>query len=291
MRRALLLLPLLAAACDLTREPTPLALEREFIAVHSVLLAGDERASVLVSRARPSDDPAVPHHAEPVAGATVRLSVSGSTVTLEPSLAEPDRCAPPMYPHSGFGPGCYSAEIPAGIAAGQTYSLEVVLPGGGIVTGATTIPAAPVVRTDVADPTLVTAWFGTGSDEQAPVSLSWQPAPETLLEVVSVRLHDDTCQVWIRPDDGDGAVEYIVLNGRSRVDVRAERVFCAQGTSEGTYAGELRVLRYDGRYTQYAAAAGDASVPIDALAFGLTGAAGVFAAATVASAPVTVVQR
>lgn len=290
MRRLLAFAPLLAAGCGITHEPTPLEFDRTFISLHAVLVSGEERAAVLLTRATPSDVAYLPHRVEPVPGATVLLSGAGQTFVLQPSNAAPDACGRSELPHPSLSPACYVATIPGGIRAGVSYTLEATLPDGGQVHGEATIPAPPAVRTSEPNPILVTASFGTGQDEQEAVAVSWDPLPARGVTTLSIRLEDRDCEVWVRTGEAS-AVASLDVTGRSSIGVRAQQVFCIDGPAEGTHAARLRVVHYDDSYSAYLATTDDASTPVEQLSWGLTGAAGVFAGAGASDIAVTVVQR
>src|SRR5690606_28245897 len=127
--------------CELMREPTPLDAVPEMIAVHALLVAGQDAASVLLTRPDRHDPGGT--SADPVPGASVRLIRGEQSIELVPggdcaqrfgSSTEPDLSA-----------GCYTGAVPGGIVPGARYELEVTLPGGGTITGATTVPEPPTL--------------------------------------------------------------------------------------------------------------------------------------------------
>ncbi|MBW3555057.1 MAG: hypothetical protein KY466_16235 [Gemmatimonadetes bacterium] len=110
-----------AAACF--REPDPFTVDTDDLAVH-VILEG-ESDSVYAIVETPGN---------PIENAVVRLIAAGDTSLLAYS-------AEPCVSYFGLqGPGCHRADLARPIQPGREYALEVILPGGARVTGATVVP-------------------------------------------------------------------------------------------------------------------------------------------------------
>lgn len=114
-----------ASAPGCVREPDPFTVRTDDVAVHVVLVAGAESVVALV------ETPAAP-----VPGASVRLIRGQDTIPLD---YDPMGCEGPSYwgapPHP-----CYRAGLDQAIKPGSAWELDIVLPGGGRVTGSTVVP-------------------------------------------------------------------------------------------------------------------------------------------------------
>lgn len=141
---------LLAGGCELQREPTPLELTGEEVMVHSVLEAGSDTVSVLLTRVRPGFQGRGPN-VSPLSGAEVRISGGGSTARLTEAPAGFGPCLAGHDPQTGrllteIGAGCYAAILPGGVRTGTRYELTVTGTGGEI-RGSTTVPEPPTILT------------------------------------------------------------------------------------------------------------------------------------------------
>ncbi|MGH7555814.1 MAG: hypothetical protein ACREMQ_22665, partial [Longimicrobiales bacterium] len=109
--------------CELVRDPTPLEVTIERVAVHSVLVAGDTQAVVMLTRI-PAARRGQPIRVLPVTNASVRITGAGRTASLRATgqwrdclqefggvFAEPET----------LKDGCYVGIVPGGIVAGEVY--------------------------------------------------------------------------------------------------------------------------------------------------------------------------
>lgn len=182
MRIATLLVPLvvspLLAGC--LRDADPIDIPDDAPAVFAILEAGADTAAILVARAGHwLDQPGY----EGIDGAEVRLIHDADTLW---AIADPSRPCVGFGDPTGGGPafteGCYHLTLPAPIEPGEAYGLEIALPNGQRVVGATTVPQPPALTAP--DPTLrVTAscqdplycygQYNERTDEFVPVA--WVP--------------------------------------------------------------------------------------------------------------------
>ena len=135
-------LAILLAGCELTRDPVTIDPQRGELMVHGVLEAGSDTVAVLLTRV--VADTAAPF-AQPVSGATVRLTGGGESVLL----GEASAGFPPCHADTGAA-GCYTGIVRGGVRAGETYALDVRVPGGEEVRGSARVPLAPVVESPAA---------------------------------------------------------------------------------------------------------------------------------------------
>ncbi|HEY0154303.1 MAG TPA: DUF4249 family protein [Longimicrobium sp.] len=137
-------LAILVAGCELARDPVTIDLERYELMVHSVLEAGSDTVAVLLTRVVVEGDSVAPS-AQPVSGATVRITGGGESVLL----GEASAGFPPCLADAGAA-GCYSGIVRGGVRAGETYALDVRVPGGEEARGSARVPLAPVVEAPAA---------------------------------------------------------------------------------------------------------------------------------------------
>lgn len=170
MRRPLLgTLVLAVATVGCFRESDIIDIDDDAVAVHAMLQGGADSAVVLITRA--DDDLLTPPDYRPVTGAQVRLIHDADTTWLIEvegrSCVFNARSAP-----GTVGDGCYRARLPGPIASGQDYSLEISLPNGDRITGATRVPAAPEILRPAAGARIPTACghaeFCLGREVQGP---------------------------------------------------------------------------------------------------------------------------
>lgn len=155
MRRPLLATLVLAAATvGCFRESDIIDIDDDAVAVHAMLQAGADSAVILITRA--DDDLLTPPDYRPVTGAQVRLIHGADTTWLVEVEARSCVFNAGSAPVT-VGAGCYRAELPGPIASGQDYSLEIVLPNGDRVTGATRVPSAPEILRPAAGARIPTA--------------------------------------------------------------------------------------------------------------------------------------
>ncbi len=310
MRRALLL-GLLAVALLLTgclRDPVPLELDDDTVTVHSLLVTGSDSALVMVTRARenPTWDEA-PFVG--VSGGEVRLIAGEDTTWLieTPELA----CIQEWRAPSGIG--CYRATLPAPIADGGTYGLEIRLPDGTRVRGETTAPA-PVTISAPAPDIHVTAHchhaeYCYGAQRETPpyqvpvavIPLAWVPpasvaGASVALRAVAVYLDGveypgEACQVGYYgggyyssslygADDGEFEVPNIGCNGAPALaPVRFDSIRV-----------QLDVMGWNATYREYLTSGSWQGVRSEAASHGIAGAFGFFGAMSRATRSVVLVR-
>jgi hypothetical protein len=288
MRFLVAALLVLASAC--TRDPARFEYTEASVAVHAVLQAGSEQATVLITRFQPGGVPL-----QGVSDAEVRLLRGAETLRLTPATADEAGCPRSVgtEPATDAIPGCYAARVPHGIRSGERFELWIELPGGGSVHGRATIPDAPELRAPTEQARLVldarTPPSGTPSGavrELGTVEVRWTPlAAGTRLEVgisagppASGAPQGTVCAVGAPRVASPGSV------GSTGLPIFA--VGCMRdGTPERWDSLEARVLvtAFDTAYARYAAQViGQESILRSHAAAGLSGAYGVFAGAATA---------
>lgn len=272
--------------CELMREPTPLDAVPELIAVHAILVAGQETASVLVTRANPHD-PALTW-ADPVPDASVRLIRGEQSIELVPGGDCEQRFGVPG--EADLSAGCYTGAVPGGIVVGARYGLEATLPGGGTITGATTVPEPP---------TLVAPAPGAEIEmrvlpelEPAPFVATWRADPPNRRMEVGLLADRQECVAMLREDSYGSSTHYLDVTGAASATLRTGLVECGEGVPARLDA-RLVLAIYDANYSEYARVALEDvyAVPGNKAGVGLRGAAGVFGSAALASVPVVLVRR
>lgn len=280
------------AGCDLAREPTPLAPDDHYVAVHALLLAGADSVAVLVTRVQMSQSDTRNAEAVPVTGAHVRLSAGTERIELKAGGSDAVRCTGTRLQQPALGPGCYTGSVAGGIRPGVTYALEVALTGGGVITGSATVPEAPAgMITDPRHATLVIGQVGSGTTDRA-VMVRWDPLPASDVLRLSLSTDDDDCWARLAEPDHNPAL-WLDVSGRASIEIGAQFLFCHRVITDTVFPGHLQLTHYDDTYASYLETFddGSSSIPADRLAFGLDGAAGVFAAEAIARVPVTVLRR
>jgi hypothetical protein len=289
MRLLVAVLLVLASAC--TRDPARFEYTEASVAVHAVLQAGSERATVLITRFEPRSA-----RLQGVSGAEVRLLRGAETLRLTPTAADESGCPPSAATElatAGAIPGCYAVRVPHGIRSGERFELSIELPGGGSVRGTATIPAPPELLVPVEQARLVLDAGAPPSGapsgvvrELGTVEVRWTPlAAGTRLEVgitaqpaASGAPPGMVCAVSAPRTASPGSV------GSTRLPIFA--VECLRdGAPERWSSLEARVLvtAFDTAYARYAAQViGQESILRSHAAAGLTGAYGVFAGAAAA---------
>lgn len=132
------LLALLTAGCT---GSGPTGAPEGMVEVYGVLRTGSDTAAVLVRRFQAGN-----FASPPLSGANVRLIAGSDTFRLPEAPEGLLHCIPPERPDDlprPAGPGCYTALLPGGVRAGETYRLRIALPGGGEVRGTAAIPELP----------------------------------------------------------------------------------------------------------------------------------------------------
>ncbi|HEX8362166.1 MAG TPA: DUF4249 family protein [Longimicrobium sp.] len=131
--------------CGCTDATAPVRATEENVAVHAVLAAGTDTASLLLTRFDPAASQDEPRFHR-VPGASVRLLRGADTLWLREAPAGFSDCntdAREPGEIEEIGRGCYAAVVPDGLRAGDRYELRVTLADGTTIRGAATIPGAP----------------------------------------------------------------------------------------------------------------------------------------------------
>ena len=149
------------------RDPDPFTVPADDVAVHVVLEAGADSVIAIVER--PGD---------PVEDAIVRLVRGADTTWL---TFDADACASVGY-WGGPVAACHRAPLDAPIPPGSAWELEIVLPDGHRITGATTVPPIlSITAPEVGDHLVVRC---DGSDTCYGVSRSVPPYYQPVLSTV-----------------------------------------------------------------------------------------------------------
>lgn len=289
--------------CDFLREPTFLEFVEERVAVHSLLVAGDDTAAVLITRTEPGGAGALFYRdTEPVIGATVQLVEGADTLDLGPVGVGPGAClSDPRFggpPQEDLEAGCYAASVPGGVRAGHVYELLVTLPGGAAVHGSTTVPEAPVLRLPAAGTEMEASSESSRLHPDLATSVAWTTHRADRRLELTLGMPGPGCQAMLRQEDEDFGLPALDMTGRDSTVVWVYRVECFPSPVPDTADTPDEVIRLDARltltafdsaYTRYARENLRESTRIGDAAVGITGAIGVFGGAASATVPVVVV--
>jgi hypothetical protein len=141
MRTPILAVLAAASAAACVRSPDPLTFSEDAVSVHAVLHASATEARVWLHHVAPSGS-------VPVSGATISLASGGTVLPLQP--VTPENAEGCLSPYLGTGPGtdvrgCFGGSLPGPAQAGSRWMMTATVPGYGVIEGATTIPALPLV--------------------------------------------------------------------------------------------------------------------------------------------------
>jgi hypothetical protein len=291
LRAAIPALAILLAGCELTRDPVTIDLDRHELMVHGVLEAGRDTVAILLTRVVVEGDSVAPS-ARPVSGASVRLTGGGETVLLSDASAG----FPPCLRDDGAA-GCYTGIVRGGVRAGETYELDVRVPGGEEARGSARVPPVPVVESPasgsrigvrrrperVPAATIPVHWRGTAGAGGVGVGLVLRTLYPRTLDIPP-----SSCtipqNVFGRSPTADTAT--LVLHQPALCHTR-------EGTIEpdSIHAGVL-VVAYDSAYARYdelVRAYPGKSIQRERFAAGVSGALGVFAAVAKAEREIVLV--
>jgi hypothetical protein len=214
----------------------------------------------------------------PVSGATVSLTGLGQTTQLVEAAADGwCQLSPAGNPILSVA-GCYSISLPQPVGPLETYTLDVQLPGGEVITGRTTTPALPDFR---ATPDTVEAVYAVSPDN-LPVAI----APTEVLDAAGAERIDVGFSIAAGADPILCGVEAHVDPYLSPALIESHdflfwRLVC-EGSSVGWSVLDLRLhaAAYDANYASYyRSALDDRGFSGIGGVFGLTDAVGVFGSA------------
>ncbi|HUF74946.1 MAG TPA: DUF4249 family protein, partial [Longimicrobiales bacterium] len=128
-----------AWGCQIPSVPDPILEDQDV--VYGVLRVGSPTVEVLIEEWPASGGSLF------VSGATVSVTGLGQTTQLVEAAAD-GLCQVTFDGDYVLArPGCYTATLPQSVAPFETYTLDIRLPGGGVVIAQTTTPAPPDFRT------------------------------------------------------------------------------------------------------------------------------------------------
>jgi hypothetical protein len=285
-RGAFISVLLLVVAC--AREPTAFEYTEANNAVHAVLTAGSQVASVLITRFHPGT-----RETRRLSGARVHLIHGTDTLRLVELPTDPDQSLAVSGTPPPTAPGHYTARVPGGVHAGERYELFVQFPDGGTARGAAVVPHAPRI-------------VAPGTDTRIPVRNNGKPDRDSTGGTTVLRPVIEIPVRW-HPPSGVGRVELAlgvdaVYRGGTRVSgagctlrtpvgfdvgmqdsstVRVYEMACTEGNVPvrwDSVIARLAVTAYDTAYARYAKEVLEGtSVRWSHSSAGLTGARGVFA--------------
>jgi hypothetical protein len=274
-RGAATLAALLLVAAGCQPAPTELRFADDQVVLHSVLLAGADAAAVVIMRMeRGAEDDRFSRL--PVHGAVVQLIAGADTISLVAHANAPDCELLIWMSAEPVAAACYAAPVPGGIRAGDRYKLRVRLPDGRMITGATTVPALPVLVEPGTDAVFTARNTGAPpSDEQA-MRVTWEPLPAGhRAELFTVSLNE-VCVVML--PEGLQFGRYLHVTGRDSVSV-APVVACREGGLPASLSADVGLAVYDENYSRYATDGwASSSVRDTGAAAGVEGAWGLFGA-------------
>jgi hypothetical protein len=288
-------------ACELVRDPTPLEVTTERVAVHSVLIAGDSQAVVMLTRI-PAVSRGQPLRPLPVSGATVRITGAGRTVSLGATGRWQD-CIEEFAGASAeaetLKDACYVGIVPGGIVGGEVYELRVDRTSSAdIITGRTEMPRPVEIRSPAAGATLEFRTDATSPPSVPALALTWSDPPAGHALHLRLKINHPTCfNSGLVEVDGRGQDIHVStgtsldLTGRDSVSVRGWYLSCAPLPSATQFDGALHFALYDASYTRHSLIYGPSSLPLEDVSIGLNGAIGVFGSVAVARLPVRVIRR
>src|SRR5690606_4683215 len=238
---ALALLPafLSLGGCDLLRDPSPLDTATEMVTVHAMLVAGEDTARVLLTRAQALDVPP-PLAVEPVPGASVRLIRGEQAIELAAGGGCVPRFGIPNEPD--LAAGCYAGAVSGGIAAGARYEFEITLPGGARIEGATTVPEPPALL-DPAPGAELEVRVGPGTLPE-PFVAAWRVRPAGRRTEIALRAGRQDCRAMLRVD-GDASTFYLDVTGADSAELRTGLVGCGDGATPVRLEASLVLIAND----------------------------------------------
>lgn len=299
---------LAAAGCSFLRDPTPVEFTGDHASVHAVLVTGSDTARLLLQRVGPGNrGSGEPVSAHPISGAEVTLETGTQSVRLAETPSAGCVAASLGAATPAAVAGCYAAVLPGGVRPGAAYSLRIRLPGGGTIEGKATALSALRLESHPAGTRILVKnrTYSGNVDESTHVPLRLggaEGAPGTAVEFVprvvysrGQALTEFYCSVeyprgFVFPRDPQGGVS-----------LRLFGVTCVPRTPSGTQPdpqfrvdsvrATLRVVAFDSAYTRYVAIQEEDAVARRQASAGVTGALGLFAAASRAETEVMLIPN
>lgn len=287
------------------RDPDPIEIPDDDLAVHAVLETGADSAVVLLNRPGGSSD--FFGQVRGVPGAEVRLIRDGDTIGL---LEDPSGSCLAYGGVGGPGGGCYQARLATPLSPGAPVRLEVGAPDGVRATGRT-VPPQPVavmspnvdarigVRCGDPDTCFAESLFGPPYRRPlAEIPVAWDAPPsvvraEVFLRPVAVfsggvEYPGDACYLGFAGGDralaGDSTLWQVVNVGCGAVEDLAPARF-------DSIRAELTVTGWNEEYARWIDARGGEGIRVDAASPGIEGAFGVFGAVSTARRSILLVRQ
>jgi hypothetical protein len=283
LTRAALLVALLANGCE--RSPTLIDVAQRSIAMHALLIAESDSATVLLTRPARATGQLGSARTEPVVNAHVRLVHGADTIFLSSTRGCVRTLG--MDADTAANAGCYSGRVPGGVRPGGTYGLLAIVPGEAPIHGTTRVPVPPQILEP--DPTAEPPVLSLRGRGPSPTALTtrWSGAePRARTELRFVTDPGDCISIE-QPHQRWGP--YVAVIGADTVTVMAS-TSCGQRLLAGRYAARLVVTVYDENYTRYLTATDELLRHLTTQA-GITGALGVFGAAASSAVPVVLLAQ
>jgi hypothetical protein len=281
MRGPLLAAFVAASAAGCLRSPDPLTFTEDAVSIHGVLRASDTEARLWLQHSTPAGPVGV-------AGATLSLESGGTAVALaQVTEAQAAGCLTNAFgsPPANALEGCFGGSLPEPVAPGSRWTLRATVPGYGVVTGATTIPALPQVDEPAAN-SRYTLPPPHDYSRVTQVPVAWSAPGAVRVEIAlgdGVAYRDGAvvegavCTAWA--DGGRGVHD----RSSGTVTLRVHGVGCGDRNGMVVWdsaAVRLMVTSYDSAYAEYALRGSSTSRGRGGR--GLEGAYGVFGAAATA---------
>lgn len=270
---------LMTTACD----RSVIELRDDLYAVHSLLVAGKDTASVLLTR----NDPRIPQGLgeEGVGDAVVRLIHAGDTLILDELPKDPNLPDP-------TGPsGRYAAVVPGGIAPGDLYELMVEWPSGS-ARGVTRILELPRITSPAAGTRI--QWHGPMT---VPVDVSSPTAAGGILGLQAAVLYsegtvDEKPNCWLRTDE-DPDVSPPGVAELQEVEIPSPSCWSPDSMLRVEWDSlDVRLLlaTYDSTYVRYAELFEASGAYLPFTSVGIEGAMGFFASGAITSTPLRLIH-
>jgi hypothetical protein len=286
-------------ACDLIRAPTPIELTGTRPSVHALVIAGSTTVQVQVYSVDPARDPQGSGGSivAPISGARVFIASSTERIQLQEFATVDSVCNNRQSAERLPAAGCYGGSLSRPIAPGETYSLHVELPGGGMVDGRARTPSVPQIIEPHAN-------AHVRSQVQAGLELPYVETPmvwtiEPHVGAGNVQLMDAVPfrnGSAVKSDGRCTGVEILIHHEEYGVEtLRVIGLGCfenVKGTTQpiawDSLHATLRLTAFDSAFSHYLAVANTSKVAEAEASIGITGALGVFGGAAFTDVPLTI---